>query len=119
MVDDSKSRFANFLRRFWPSSGKEEKEKENGGEKKPAHKRKHGQEGEHLVPLSHIPEGKTVEVGDTQDMPPSRLAKLSIFGLIPGGQVELLQRRPAPILRIDQTELTLSEDILNQIWVRV
>ena len=52
-------------------------------------------------------------------MPPSRLARLSAFGLVPGGHVQVLQRRPAPVIRIGETELALSEEILQQIWVRV
>ncbi len=51
-------------------------------------------------------------------MPPKRLVQLSIFGLTPGGLVEVLQRRPAPVIRIGETELALAEEILEQIWVR-
>lgn len=107
-VDDTKSSLANFFRWLWPAAGK-------AARKGRTHKRPAAS----LVPLTHVPEGKKVEVGATDGMPPSRLTKLSVFGLVPGGYVEVLQRRPAPIIRVDQTELTLSEDILEQIWVRV
>ena len=111
VVDQSKSSFAKLFRRWWPASAAEEKPVRR--------ERKYGQSGEPLVPLTHIPTGKKVEIGSTEGMPPARLTKLSVFGLIPGGQVEVLQRRPVPVIRIDETELTLSEEILEQIWVRV
>ncbi|MEW5960726.1 MAG: FeoA family protein [Chloroflexota bacterium] len=110
VVDESKSTLAGLLRRIWPSLGQSNK---------PPRPRKFDRSGEPLVPLTHVPAGKTVEVCDTGEMPAHRLTKLSIFGLVPGRQVEVLQRRPAPVIRIDETELTLSEDILDQIWVRV
>ena len=110
VVDESKSTLANLLRRVWPSLGRSNQ---------PLRPRKFDDNGEPLVPLSHVPAGKKVEVRNTEEMTANRLTKLSVFGLVPGGYVEVLQRRPAPVIRIDETELTLSEDILDQIWVRV
>jgi Fe2+ transport system protein FeoA len=49
----------------------------------------------------------------------SRLARLSAFGLVPGSDVELLQRRPAAVLRVGETELALGDDVLERIWVKV
>jgi len=111
IIDESRSMVGNLLRRLWPALGRSRQQS--------ARPRKHEHSGEALVPLSHVPEGKKVEVRNTEEMPANRLTKLSIFGLIPGGQVEVLQRRPAPIIRIDETELSLSEEILDQIWVRI
>jgi Fe2+ transport system protein FeoA len=110
VVDESRSSIANFLRRLWPSAG------EAG---KAPRERKKGFDGQPLVPLSHVPEGQVVEVGNTEEMPAGRLTKLSVFGLVPGGQVEVVQHHPTPVIRIGETELTLSEEILEQIWVRV
>lgn len=110
VVDESKSRLANLLRRVWPPSGEV---------KHPRQQARRGRAGEPVVPLTHIPVGMEVEVRSLEDMPPNRLARLSAFGLVPGGRVQVLQRRPAPVIRIGETELALSEEILEQIWVRV
>ena len=108
VVDESKSRLASLLRRLWPSRRTESQPQQP--------RRPHGKS---VVPLTHIPVGMAVEVQSLENMPPSRLARLSAFGLVPGGHVEVLQRRPAPVIRIGETELALSEEILQQIWVRV
>jgi len=108
VVDESKSRLANLLRRLLSSGRPERLQSE-----------RHRRLGDSLVPLTHIPEGMTVEVGHLEGMPPSRLARLSAFGLVPGSRIQVLQRHPAPVIRVGETELALSWDILEQIWVRV
>ncbi len=105
VVDESKSRIANLLRRLWSSPGQS---KERGQQNRESS----------VVPLTHIPVGRAVEVCRLADMPPHRLTRLSTFGLVPGSQVEVLQRRPAPVVRVGETELALSEEILGQVWVR-
>ena len=110
MVDESKSRFANFLRRLWAPSGRP-KDLERLQRDLPA--------GElATVPLTHISVGTVVEVHRLADMSPKRLTRLSAFGLVPGSRVEILQSRPVPVIRIGETELALSQEILDQIWVR-
>ncbi len=68
--------------------------------------------------LTHIPVGMEVKVRKLEGMSPSRLSRLSALGLVPGRRVEVLQRWPAPVIHIGETELALSEEILEQIWVR-
>lgn len=104
-IDESRSRAASWLRRLWPAPPK------NGVPSEPRPRPS-------LLPLNHIPPGQVVEVEDVSNLSPERLARLSVFGLMPGERVEVLQHRPAPIIRLGQTELTLSEEILSQIWVR-
>jgi Fe2+ transport system protein FeoA len=110
VVDESKSWLAGLLRRLWPPS--------NGGET-PRRERRAERTAEPVVPLTHIPVGMEVEVRRLEGMPPTRMTRLSAFGLVPGGRVQVLQRHPAPVIRIGETELALSEEILEQIWVRV
>ncbi|RME50561.1 MAG: ferrous iron transport protein A [Caldilineae bacterium] len=105
IVDESRSRVANWLRRLWPAGHKPAPPPEP--RPRPS-----------LLPLNHIPPGRTVEVADVSGLSPERLARLSVFGLVPGERVEVLQHRPAPIIRLGQTELTLSQEILSQIRVR-
>jgi Fe2+ transport system protein FeoA len=109
VVDESKSFVAKLFQRLWSSSNKEENSRHQS-RRKPA--------GETVVPLTHIPVGWEVEVQSLEYMPPKRLTQLSVFGLIPGGLIEVLQHRPAPVIRIGETELALAEEILEQIWVR-
>ncbi len=109
VVDETKSTLARLFRRLWPPSIKE----------LPPQPRRPGlkQTGQPAVPLTHIPTGREVEIQGLGNISAGRLAKLSVFGLTPGGRVEILQRRPAPVIRIGETELALAEEILEQIWV--
>lgn len=108
VVDESKSKLANWIGRLLPARAQPEN----------ARSRSRRVLEEKIVPLSHIPNGTQVEVRSLDEMPSNRLARLSVFGLIPGSLVTLLQRHPAPVVRIGETELALSADILDQIWVR-
>jgi Fe2+ transport system protein FeoA len=42
---------------------------------------------------------------------------LAVFGLVPGAEVEVLQRRPTCVVRIGETDLALDADIANEILV--
>jgi Fe2+ transport system protein FeoA len=42
---------------------------------------------------------------------------LAVFGLVPGAEVELLQRRPTYVVRVGETELALEGEIAGQIVV--
>lgn len=109
VVDESKSRLVNLLRRVWPWSSQTDD--------LPQQKERAAEERSLSVPLTHIPIGTAVEVRRLADMPTNRLTRLSAFGLVPGSHVRVLQRRPAHVIRVGETELALSEEILNQIWV--
>lgn len=108
VVDETKSGIANFFSRLWPSKTKSKISKVEG---------KRVTSKTPVVPLTHIPVGKMVSIRKMDKMPAKRLAQLSVFGLIPGGKVKVIQRNPAPVIRIDETELAVSEEILQQIWV--
>ncbi len=69
------------------------------------------------VPLAHVDPGSPVRIVSLKGMPPSRSARLSAFGLVPGTGVEIVQRRPVPVIRLGETSLALSDEILEQIWV--
>lgn len=47
-----------------------------------------------------------------------RLARLSTLGLVPGCHVRLHQRRPAYVVQVDETEVTLEAEIAQEIIVR-
>ncbi len=48
---------------------------------------------------------------------PSRPNTLAVFGLVPGAEVEVLQRRPTCVVRIGETDLALDADIAREILV--
>ena len=110
VVDETKSFLAQLLHRLWPSSGIE----------KNPRKKPHGQRmARNTVPLTHIPIGQEVEIDRLTDMSANRLTQLTLFGLTPGSHIEILQRHPSPVIRIDQTELAIADEIMKQIWVRL
>ena len=101
VVDESRSRAAGWLRRWLP-----------GRRDAPAL----GTEAA-PVPLTTVPTGVEVQVHALADMPPARQARLNVFGLAPGSRITLMQRYPACLVRVDETELALSAEIAGQIWV--
>ena len=44
--------------------------------------------------------------------------RLAVFGLVPGTEVTLLQRRPACVIQVGETELALDREIARRILVR-
>jgi Fe2+ transport system protein FeoA len=44
--------------------------------------------------------------------------RLAVFGLVPGTEITLLQRRPACVVRVGETELALDREIARRILVR-
>jgi Fe2+ transport system protein FeoA len=106
VVDESKSGLATALKRLWRSRDEEEQPPPRG---------RGSDDG---VPLTHVATGAEVEVHGFEEMPAGRASRLTAFGLTPGTPVAILQRRPVPVVRVGETELALSEEILRQIVVR-
>jgi Fe2+ transport system protein FeoA len=108
VVDESRSRLARLLRKWWKSPPADAQslnlDLDDGSL--------------HNCLLSQAPLGVEVEVQRLAQMPAPRLARLSVFGLIPGSRVTVLQHQPVPVLSIGETELSLSRDFLDQIWVQ-
>ena len=104
VVDESKSLVARGLERVWPSR------------RSPMPRRRTRKAG---VPLTHVPAGKGAEVLSLDGMPPSRLSRLTAFGLAPGSTVSVVQHRPVPVVKVGETEVALSKEILDQIRVVV
>lgn len=71
------------------------------------------------VPLSHVAIGEEAEVHRLGTMPSGRASRLTAYGLTPGTAVAVLQRRPVPVVRVGETEIAISEEILAQIVVQV
>jgi Fe2+ transport system protein FeoA len=103
VVDESKSGVVRALRKLWPGAGDPQAAP--------------GRDDD-AVPLTHVGTGIPVEVLGLAEMPPMRASRLTAFGLAPGTMVALAQRRPVPVVRVGETELALSEEIVGQIHVR-
>jgi Fe2+ transport system protein FeoA len=104
VVDVSRTRMASLLGRLWRGRGPVPGSVVTAPE-------------EGAIPLTHVPTRIEVEVRSLQRMPPGRSARLSAFGLAPGSRVSVVQRRPVPVIRLGETELAVSEEILEEIWV--
>jgi Fe2+ transport system protein FeoA len=104
VVDDRRSVVARFLERITGI----------GKKSTPTQPSSHP---EGLVPLTHIANGKSAVVRDVSRLSGDRKTRLGLFGLAPGAVLFMIQRAPAPVIRIGETELALEIDVLQQIWV--
>jgi len=69
------------------------------------------------IPLSHVLPGREVEIVSLRDLPGPRASRLAAFGIVPGSRVEVLQRRPTPVIRVGETEIALGPEVLERIQV--
>jgi Fe2+ transport system protein FeoA len=109
VVDDSRSTLVRFVDRVFRRSPRGEADRE----------RARRVIEERLVPLSHVAAGHSALVRRLDLGAGSRANRLTVFGLAPGATVTVVQRRPAPVVRIGETELALGREILDLIWVEV
>ena len=106
LIDESRSRTAGWLRRLLPAA------------KPPPATAVRPSAINGALPLTHIPVGMTVEVCAFESVGAEQLSRFTAFGLTPGTHIELVQRDPAPVLRIGETELAVSREIVEHIWVQ-
>jgi len=50
---------------------------------------------------------------------PKRRNTLTVFGLVPGAEITLIQRKPGYVIRIGETELGLDQEIASEILVKL
>jgi Fe2+ transport system protein FeoA len=67
--------------------------------------------------LSDLRPGQSATVESIEECSPSRMEKLSVFGVAPGCQVTLVQRHPAFVVRVGFTELSFEREIAEQIRI--
>lgn len=106
LIDETRSHTAGWLRRLL-SSGKA-----------PAAATVRPAAINGALPLTHIPVGMAVKVCALESVGADQLSRFTAFGLTPGTRIELVQRHPAPVLRIGETELAVSREIVEHIWVQ-
>jgi Fe2+ transport system protein FeoA len=70
------------------------------------------------VALDRLRKGERGELLDMARMGSGRRNSLTVFGLTPGTEILLLQRRPSYVIRVGETELGLDREIARQIFVK-
>jgi Fe2+ transport system protein FeoA len=69
--------------------------------------------------LSDLPEGASGYVAELETRDPERLQKLMAFGVLPGMPIRLIQRRPAYVFQVGQTQVAVDGAIAADIRVRL
>lgn len=70
------------------------------------------------VPLHRLRPGQRAQVIELRSENPARLARLGALGLMPGSWIVVLQRKPALVLRVSETEISLDDAVAGEILVR-
>jgi DtxR family transcriptional regulator, Mn-dependent transcriptional regulator len=71
-----------------------------------------------VAPLSEARVGTNYEVTSVRSHNEPRLAKLATYGVIPGSRLRLIQKRPAFVIRVGETDLALDAEVARDILVR-
>lgn len=71
-----------------------------------------------VVPVSELDAGETATVAYIGSSDQSRFAFLSSLGVMPGKSVELMQKFPSYILKVEETSVAFGEDTAKNIFVR-
>ncbi len=71
-----------------------------------------------VAPLTklHLGERGTVAYLNAANL--NRIKKLYAFGIVPGAGVELIQRSPAFVLKVEETQVALEQSVAQDIFVR-
>jgi Fe2+ transport system protein FeoA len=101
-VDESKSTLAQILRRTFKRTAT------------PPTARAHDPEA---CRLSDLLPGQSATVVSIESRNPSRLERLSVFGIVPGCQLTVEQRQPTFVLRVGFTELSVEREVADEIVI--
>jgi len=71
-----------------------------------------------ITRLIDLPLGSSGSVVFIAPRSVSRLNKLAAFGVVPGSQVRLIERKPSVVLACGQTSLAVEDEIGREIYVR-
>jgi Fe2+ transport system protein FeoA len=73
--------------------------------------------GENGMTLRHLRPGETAEVMDITSTDAGRLMKLGAYGLAPGSLIRLEQHSPVCIVWVGETQLSLDQQVADEILV--
>jgi Fe2+ transport system protein FeoA len=71
----------------------------------------------HLVSVRDLKRGEQARVLCLGGGTSTRHNNLAVFGVVPGAEIQLIQQRPAPVVRVGETELALDAAIAEEILV--
>ncbi|MCX7831979.1 MAG: metal-dependent transcriptional regulator [Actinobacteria bacterium] len=71
-----------------------------------------------VVPLTELTPGEEAEVKYLGTVDSSRLSHLTSFGFTPGQKIYLVRKRPAYVVKIDETMVGLDDEIARLIFVK-
>ncbi len=72
-----------------------------------------------ITRLVDLPLGATARVAFIAPRSVQRLNRLAAFGIVPGSDVRLIERRPSVVLACGQTSIAIEDEIGREIYVRV
>ena len=72
-----------------------------------------------VIPLTELEVGKTAVIHRIETMDNKVLNKLMAFGVLPGLEVELLQKSPSNVIKIGNTTIASDDNIAKSIIVTV
>ncbi|QDR80374.1 FeoA family protein [Sporomusa termitida] len=70
-----------------------------------------------MKPVIMLRAGETAKIIAVRSHDDQHMRKLTVFGLLPGADIEVLQTAPVYVLRIDNTELALDYETAAGILV--
>ncbi len=70
-----------------------------------------------VVPLPDVEIGEEVKVAYVKTASNSRMHKLSHFGVVPGTKIALHQRYPSFVIKLENTQVALEQNIAEEIYV--
>ena len=70
-----------------------------------------------VLSLSDLRPGQEGRVAYIETVDSRRLEQLSGLGIVPDAVLRLLQKRPAPVVKVGETEVAIDFDIARQIYV--
>ena len=70
------------------------------------------------MPLHRLKPGQRAQVVELRSDNHTRLARLGALGLMPGSWLVVLQCKPAVVLRVGETEISLDDAVAGEILVR-
>jgi Fe2+ transport system protein FeoA len=71
-----------------------------------------------IVPLHRLPTGQRAQVVELRSHSAARLDRLGALGLMPGSWLVVQQRRPALVVRIGESEISLDRSVAEEILVQ-
>ncbi|HEY3423588.1 MAG TPA: FeoA family protein [Negativicutes bacterium] len=72
-----------------------------------------------FVPITVLQPGDKGRISSLLAIGERHLRKLTVFGILPGVEIEVLQISPAYVLRVEHTQIALDQEIAKYIIVSI